>query len=115
MPDVELLDTQLRKSVRSKSVSEEGPAFVIGTVVFAHKGQAVPYWRPGVVVKIKPRSYYSVKFFGDLVEHDCTKSNMMPFGDFDRRKTKSKGSKLFLVPLGKDIFFQRCIDDAKKS
>ena len=116
MPEVQVVDLTLRKSARS-SVTDEGtlpPPFEVGKVVFAHKGQAVAYWRPGVIVQIKPKGYYTVKFFGDLVEHDCTKSNLMPFSDYDGKKKKSKGSKLFIVPDEKQAFFAKCTADAKK-
>ena len=116
MPEIGQVENQLRKSSRSSksSCSDEVPAFIPGNVVFAHKGQSIPYWRPGVVMKAMPRGHFLVKFFGDLVELDCTKGNMMPFADYERRKWRSKVPKMFTIPHGEAEFFQRCVDDAKE-
>ena len=90
MPEVMVMDIAHRKSVRSSksSVSSEGLPYSVGSIVFAHKGQAVQHWRPGVVVEIKLKGYYVIRFFGDLVQHDCTKSSMMNFTDFENRRKK---------------------------
>ena len=114
MPDIG--EQQLRKSARSSksSCSDEVPAFVTGNVVFAHKGQTVTYWRPGVVLRPMPRGHFIVKFFGDLLELDCTKANMMPFQDYEKRKWRSKAPKMFTIPDGQVEFFRRCVEDAKE-
>ena len=116
MPNSDLVETPLIKSARTSksSVGEEGPAFTAGCVVFAHKGQQIAFWRPGVVLKIKPKNHYLIKFFGDLVEHDCTKQNMMPFCDYENKRKRSKGSKLFIIPEEKSKFFERCLEDAQR-
>ena len=116
MPEFGQVENPLRKSSRSSksSCSDEVPAFIIGNVVFAHKGQSVPYWRPGVVRKTKPRGYFLVKFFGDLLECDCTKSHMMPFQDYEKRMWRSKAPKMFTIPDGQADFVKRCVDDARK-
>ena len=116
MPEFGQVENQLRKSSRSSksSCSDEVPAFIIGNVVFAHKGQSVPYWRPGVVLKAKPRGHFLVKFFGDLLELDCTKSHMMPFHEYEKRKWRSKAPKMFTIPDGQSEFFMRCVEDARK-
>ena len=90
MPEVMVMDIAHRKSVRSSksSVSSEGLPYSVGSIVFAHKGQTVQHWRPGVVVEIKQKGYYVIRFFGDLVQHDCTKSSMMNFTDFENRRKK---------------------------
>ena len=94
MPDVNMETPPLRRSSRSSnnSQSDEGPAYVIGAVVFAHKGQSVPYWRLGVAIKIKAKAY-TVRFFGDLKEVDCSKSNVMAFEEYPIRK---KGQRVAL-------------------
>ena len=116
IPDVNMETPPLRRSSRSSnnSQSDEGPAYVIGAVVFAHKGQSVPYWRPGVVIKIKAKAY-TVRFFGDLKEVDCSKSNIMVFEEYPIRKKRAKGgSKLFTVPDASKEFFNLCVKDAEK-
>ena len=125
MPEVVLVDMPLQVSARAARAARSSasdtdtpppppPTFEVGKVVFAHKGQSIPFWRPGVVLKVKAKDYYLVKFFGDLVEHDCKKSNIMNFSDYERRKKKSKGSKLFVVPEARQIFFDKCVEDARK-
>ena len=115
MPEIGQVENNLRKSSRSSksSCSDEVPAFVTGNVVFAHKGQTVPYWRPGVVLRSMPRGHFIVKFFGDLLELDCTKSNMMPFQDYEKRKWRSKVPKMFTIPDDQTEFFKMCVDDAR--
>ena len=116
MPDVNIEAPPLKRSSRSKnnSQSDEGPSFVIGAVVFAHKGHSVPYWRSGVVIKIKAKAY-TVRFFGDLKELECAKSNIMAFEDYAVRKSRAKGgSKLFTIPDASSEFFHLCVKDAEK-
>ena len=74
----------------------------------------VTYGRPGVVLRIMPRGHFIVKFVGDLLELDCTKANMMPFQDYEKRKWRSKAPKMFTIPDGQLEFFRRCVEDAKE-
>ena len=41
-------------------------------------------------------------------------SQIWPYSDYDGKKKKSKGSKLFIVPDEKQAFFAKCTADAKK-
>ena len=81
--------SELEKSVSSRR-------FIIGKLVYAHKGKLVPCWFPGVVEK-KTKKGYKIKFLAEFGFQDCVTSNMMMFDDYADLKEQD-GGKLFMIP-----------------
>ena len=70
--------------------------FVIGNLVYAHKGKLVPCWFPRVVEK-KTKKGYKVKFLAESGFQDCVTSNMMMYDNYADLREQD-GGKLFMVP-----------------
>ena len=85
------------------------PGLAIGDLVFAHKGQSVPCWFPGVLIKKGKRGQFKVNFFADFGEEDCAPNNIMPYDDYDRRKSEGKTTKFFGVPKKFEPNFEKAL------
>ena len=58
---------------------------------------------------VAKRGPFKVKFFADFGEEDCAPNNIMPYDDYDRRKSEGKTTKFFGVPKKFEPNFEKAL------
>ena len=91
------------------TINRKKPGFTLGDLVYAHKGQKIPCWFPGLVTEKGKKGMFKVNFLADFGQEFCAIGSIMQFVDYEKRKKEEKNLKLYEIPKKFELNFEKAV------